>query len=745
MRLAHPNLARCRSMNRQRVGIEWVLALLVLGGWCTGARAGSRAPAGVPAPADSGWVNINPGGGGAFTSIGAGPSGMIVAGSDLSGAYRSRDRGRSWDVIGAFRGLAVAHVSAVAFDPRDPRVLYLGTEHGLYRSDDGGERFRRVLDDGYVSAITASAADSTLLFAAVSPLFNADRVAVFGSHDRGLSWQALSHDLPTGLRALKLLPDPADPGRLYLLSGWDRFVPEAARALFRSTDGGRNWQRLAGDQGEVWDAAVDGTRPGTLYMTTGQELSGGWSGAVWRSDDAGTSWSRKAERAGALALRGDQAGVVRVIDVRRDVASSKAGLWESRDGGETWLRASAATDWRGGWQDLDFAYGRNLQGLPKTLGTDLSDPAVIYWADAQFVFAAFDGAHFEPLVSREVTPGHWRGRGIDDVCVLTMAQSESRPERLYAGFYDLGLWRSQDGGESWQASNDAAFTGRWGGHGGNCSAIVADPARDSLVWATNGEKNDLAHLVLLRSDSAAAPGSWKPVTGLPPGVITGLSLDRSSAVTKRTLFVTDQGDVYRSRDDGRSWERVFDGGVCRITAVDPGDGRTVYAGGEGGLWRSGSGGDPGSWEAVGNADMAGKPDHPPDGFRWPGVHAIVPDPVTRGRVYVVSFGDGHGLYRSDDRGAHWSKLHDGAYCRELAIDPADPRRMLLTSSRAYKSGGKAEGSEGVLRSTDGGRSWESWNQGLAWPFAGPALLDVGGSRRAYIGSPGTGFFRRAWP
>jgi hypothetical protein len=71
--------------------------------------------------------------------------------------------------------------------------------------------------------------------------------------------------------------------------------------------------------------------------------------------------------------------------------------------------------------------------------------------------------------------------------------------------------------------------------------------------------------------------------------------------------------------------------------------------------------------------------------------------------------------------------------------------MLLTSSRAYKSGGKAEGSEGVLRSTDGGRSWESWNQGLAWPFAGPALLNIGGSRRAYIGSPGTGFFRRAWP
>ena len=731
-------------MNRWWVGGVLLLLLAVPSEPCSTALAGSRAPASVPT-ADSTWINVNPGGGGAFTSIGAGPTGIIVAGSDLSGAYRSLDRGRTWDVIGAFRGLAVAHVSAVAFDRIDARVLYLGTEQGLYRSDDGGERFRRVLDTGYVSALAVSNADSALALAAVSPQFDSDRVTVMASRDRGRSWSARSADLPDGLRVLKLMTDPADPGRLYLLSGWDRFVPAAARALYRSDDGGRHWRRLATDLGEVWDAAADATRPGTLYITTGVEASGTWSGKAWRSDDAGETWSQKGEHTGALALRGDQAGVVRVIDVRRDVTSARAGVWESRDGGDGWLRSSAATEWKGGWQDLDFAYGRNLQGLPKTLGFDLSDPKVIYWADAQFVFAAFDGAHFEPLVSREIAPGFWRGRGIDDVCVLTLAESETRPERLYAGFYDLGLWRSLDGGESWQASNDAAFTGRWAGHGGNCSTIVADPARENVVWAANGAKNDLAHLALLRSDSAAAPGSWRKVEGLPEGMITGLSLDRTSAPARRTLFVADDAVVYRSRDDGVSWERVFDGGACRITAVDPHDGRIVYAGGEGGLWRSDQGGDAGSWRSIGNSEMAGRPDKPPDGFRWPGIHAIVADPATRGRVYAVSFGEGRGLYRSDDQGGHWSKLHEGAYCRELAVDPADPRRLLLTSSRAYKSGGKAEGSEGVLRSLDGGRTWSDWNQGLAWPFAGPVLVNVGGGGRAYVGSPGTGFFRRLWP
>ena len=95
--------------------------------------------------------------------------------------------------------------------------------------------------------------------------------------------------------------------------------------------------------------------------------------------------------------------------------------------------------------------------------------------------------------------------------------------------------------------------------------------------------------------------------------------------------------------------------------------------------------------------------------------------------------------------ATWKKLRTGSYCRELAMDREHPGTLYLTSSRAYKSGGKAAGSEGVLRSTDGGRTWTPWNEGLAWPFAGPILVDARDSRRVFVGSPGTGFFRRTIP
>lgn len=688
------------------------------------------------------WININPGGGGAFTSIGAGPTGIILAGSDLSGAYRSKDRGRTWDVIGAFRGMPVPHVTIVAFDPRDGSVMYLGTEAGIYRSGDSGDRFAQVLPGGYIGAIAAAPGNPAIVYAGWHPSFNATGATVYKSTDRGQSWKSVGRNMPDSLRVLKLLVDPSNPDRVYLLSNKDRFFTEARNALYRSVDGGVHWNRLAETLGDICDVALDPGNPQTFYLTTYQVTPSSWGGYVYKTVDGGATWAPKANRTGVIFVKSDQPQVVRNIDVQRDVASGKAGVWESRDGGTHWARTSAATSWDGGWQELDWAYGKNLQGLPRTLGVDLSDPNVMYWADVQFVFAAFDGARFTNLFTNPVSPGWWRGRGIDDTCVLTLTQSEADPQRLFAGYYDLGIWRSLDGGNSWQSGNSASFTGKWKGHGGNATAIVADPDRRDVVWATTGQKNDLAQLVLIRSTEAAASTSWTPTTGLPLGFISGLSLDRTSPVTRRTLFVTDEGSVYRSQDDGQSWSLVFASGACRITAVDRFNGRIVYAGGEGGLWRSTTGGEKGSWVRINNSEMAGASTYPLDKFRWPGIHSIVPDVKESGKVYVVSYGPDHGLFRSTDQGTTWTKLRTGSYCRELAIDRNHPGTLYLTSSRAYKSGGAPEGSEGVLRSTDGGKTWTPWNEGLAWPFAGPILVDAGNPNRVFVGSPGNGFFRR---
>ncbi|RME05815.1 MAG: hypothetical protein D6803_08080, partial [Anaerolineae bacterium] len=240
---------------RGQVPLAFVLTLALAG------LAGQRALRGVlpplaPAPAaarsslaQSAWQRTNPGGGGAFNAIGGGPSGILLAASDLSGAYRSLDGGHTWEVIGAFHGLTSTHVSGLGFDPLDPTLLYLGTEEGIFRSDDGGENFRFVLNHGYITDIAIAPSNPRVGYAAHHSQYNVADGAVYKTTDRGRTWARVSGaSLPNGLHILKLLVSPQDEDVLYALAGEGRFACGPA-VLYESVDGGRTWARLAANLG----------------------------------------------------------------------------------------------------------------------------------------------------------------------------------------------------------------------------------------------------------------------------------------------------------------------------------------------------------------------------------------------------------------------------------------------------------------------------------------------------------------
>lgn len=692
------------------------------------------------------WVDINPGAGGAFIGIGAGPTGTIICGSDLSGAYRSVDRGLTWDVLGANHGLKEAHVCALAFDPLIASLIYLGSEYGIYRSLDGGNTFQEVATPGYVSAIAPAPGNPAIVYAGCHIDFASSVGTIYRSDDHGSNWRPVSLNLPSGIRILKLLVDTTNPQIVYLISGADVFVPNALPSLFRSLDGGVSWSRIGASLGNIWDAAMDPGTPTTLYATMYVDApGGGWSGAVYKSVDGGNTWMQKAGHTGCVLVTRNQPQVVRVIDVRRgsnDPAAAEAGVWESTDSGATWNKKSTPDAWDPGWQILTcFAYERGDYGVARTLGQDLSDPNVIFWATKSFVYGSFDGGlTFQNLFTNQVSPGWWRSRGIENVTVASLAISAADPSRIFTGYHDIGLWRSLDGGASWQACNDSVFTGRWKLCGGNTGTVLADPSRPNVVWATMGVTVDSS--VLVRSADTGSVGSWGGVSGLPSGFLKGLSLDPTSSATQRKLFVTANGDVYRSLDDGATWSLSFPCTTCRATAVDRYDGSLVYAGGEGGLWQSTSGGAPGSWASVGPAELAGSNLQPVKEEQWTGVHEIAPDPLQSGVTYVTAYGSGKGLYRGTARGSSWSKVRSGTYTRGVAIDPTNSNVIYITSSKAFKGGGPAAGSEGVLRSADGGLTWASLSDGLAWPFAAQIVIDPSNVNRLIIGSPGTGFFTR---
>lgn len=174
--------------------------------------------------------------------------------------------------------------------------------------------------------------------------------------------------------------------------------------------------------------------------------------------------------------------------------------------------------------------------------------------------------------------------------------------------------------------------------------------------------------------------------------------------------------VYRSRDGGRSWQRmglVNSQHIGRIL-VDPRDGNTVLvaaegplwsAGGERGVYRSTDGG--ATWTAAlqidehtGITDLEFDPSNPD----------IVYAAAYQRRRHVWGFmagGAGSGLYKSTDNGKTWRKLTQGLPTGELgkiglAVTPADPTRVYATIEASGDS-------RGFYASMDRGESWEKRN------------------------------------
>ncbi len=699
------------------------------------------------------WERTNPGGGGAFNTIGASASGIIVVGSDLSGAYRSTDGGESWEVIGAAQGLTETHVSGLGFHPNDGDLIFIGTENGLFRSTDGGQSVTKVLDTGYITHIVFSPVADSIGYAAVHSAYNVADGTVYRTTDTGLHWEAVATDLPSGLHILKLVVHPAEPQTVFLLTGAGRFTCGPAQ-VFRSTDGGQSWQLLTSQFSAVLDVAISPLPPYPLYLTTMHadcQAPYYWTdleGALYRSTNGGDTWDQLSDYTGIILLDVQNTRTIRLIDPREPYPwNERAGTFTSTDGGKTFTQTGSVTQWDTFYNhSVYWSYGTSFNGICKTIGRDLANPNHIFWVTSQWVFhSADDGNTFNNLFTKEITPGYWQSRGLDNVNPQCIAISPVDPNRVYVGYFDLGIWRSVDGGRSWQSSNDSLYTGSWEGHGGNCATIVADPTRVDVVWASQSEnQNGEYPTYLLKSTRGADPGSWERAdTGLPLEQIMGLSVDPNSPENQRVLFVTAATDVYKSTDDGLTWQKVLDCDGCRFTAVDAFNRQLVYAGGERGLFVSRDGGN--TWQEVGLPEMRAPAGSNYWDWNYQGIFDVQTDPHQPNTVYVVVHGPGKGLYRSTDAGNTWTKLLTDDFLRKVALVPAIENLIYATSSSAYQAGGYDPRSRGVLFSSNGGTTWFTQNEGMAYPFALAVAVDATLHPLVFVGAPGTGFQKAPVP
>ena len=289
------------------------------------------------------------------------PAVFYMAPTD-GGVWKTVNFGRTWAPI--FDGQPTQSVGALAIAPSNPEIIYVGSGEGLqrpdlsvgdgiYKSADGGKTWTHLgLRDGQqIGRILVDPRDPDRVFVAVlgHPYGANEERGVFRSKDGGKSWEkVLYEDEDTGAEDLAF--DPANSQIIYadLWSArqvpWEGSISGHKGALFKSTDGGDTWKPLTkglptNQEGlgriGIGVAPNDGNR---LYAMVDAPQLGG----VYRSDDAGESWTRVNDERRVWG-RGDDFAWVRVAPNDKDtVYACNTSLYESTDGGKTFTPIKGA-------------------------------------------------------------------------------------------------------------------------------------------------------------------------------------------------------------------------------------------------------------------------------------------------------------------------------------------------------------------------------------------------------------------
>ena len=400
----------------------------------------------------------------------------IVYVGTATGLLKSTDLGTSWTAIASLTG----QVDQIILDPNTPDTIYVATRSGIFKSTDGAASWTSIFSEADpVTAITALAIDP----ANSNTLYRGTARGMFKTSSAGVSWSEIPINVAaSNVTALTL--DPRDPATVYTASDIKVFKRSGPKQDWVDTTGNLN---AAG----ITAIAVDPADSNILYSAT--------KDGVFKTFDRGATWSSLSRDVLARSIR-----TLLVDPENPDSVLAGAGpcltrvcvrdeLFKTTDGGASWRSVYKV---------------RSEYGRLRSVVLDPENPRTMYIGSDDGIFKSTDGGET------------WESLPVPAlVLVLSLAVDPLRPDILYAGTLPAGgILKSTNGGARWARVNNGLISS-WQGNPYVPFArfLAINPENSEIIYAGT----DVGVF-----KSVNGGDSWNPIaSGMPPRYITSLAID----------------------------------------------------------------------------------------------------------------------------------------------------------------------------------------------------------------------------
>ena len=628
---------------------------------------------------------------------------LLFAGTNR-GVWRSADSGDRWEKLNTEATPGLINVESLAVDPRDPNVIYAGTWYLPYKTTDGGQTWSitktGIIDDSDIFAIEIDQKNPDHVIASACS-------GIYETRNAGANWRKVNGIPSQSRRTRAILQNPGRPETIYA---------GTTEGFWMSTNGGTDWKVTTSRQTfEVNAIAVHPSNPDTVYIGTNNYgvMVSHDGGRNFAPSNGGYSGRR------AYALLPDREKPGRVYATTINTATGGGYFYVSNDGGVTWQLSA-----------------RNMPPrlIAYSILQDATDGNVIYLGTNHGLYRSTDrGASWAPVTAPKpkAAPRARSRRGAAARGETAAATTAPAAVAAAKPTPNDTVKRAQE------AMNVAGFAvGKPDGIAGTRTVAQLRKFQAAKSIPVTG-KFDAATLVALglaggMQEAGAMADALQSAPRFLTDTINQLVYTGDERDGRPGMFAATNAGLYRSYDLTKGWERVSYGGgfdartLCVSTSLqEPG---TFYVGtSNSGVLVTRDGGK--SWEQV-----RGIPAEAP-------VNVIERDPKRSENIYV---GTTQTLYVSHNGGKGWQRrggnLPLGSFTSVL-INPENPDEVFV--GNAYERGGRvftaAEGG-GVFRSTDRGMTWQRLDPPLPSRRVWALAFDPRDNSRIFVGTHSAGVY-----